>query len=61
MVLSNASSAARNKSKLVTRTNTCGGNKKAGLGRGIGTNSSSFVLTAMRRTANKTPAKKTCD
>jgi hypothetical protein len=57
MVLMSSGKAARNQNKIVNRTNTCGGNKKAGLGRGIGSSGSSFTLTAMRRTTNSIPKK----
>ena len=36
MVLMSAGKAARNQSSLVNRTNTCGGNKKAGLAPRVG-------------------------
>jgi hypothetical protein len=52
MVLVNAGKAARNAGKTVNRTNTCGGNMKTGIGKGVGTSRSVVVMTAMRRAPN---------
>jgi hypothetical protein len=59
MVLMNAGKASRNQAKTVTRDNTCGGVKKAGIGKGIGTNPNTFVITAMTRSSATVP--KSCD
>jgi hypothetical protein len=57
MVLMNAGKASRNQAKTIVRTNTCGGVKKAGIGKGIGTNPNTFVMTAMARSNSNVPKK----
>jgi len=57
MVLMNAGKASRNQAKTIVRTNTCGGMKKSGIGKGIGTNPNTFVRTAMTRSNSTIPAK----
>jgi hypothetical protein len=52
MVLLNAGKAARNAGKTINRTNTCGGNMKAGIGKGVGTCRSVVVMSVMRRAPN---------
>jgi hypothetical protein len=55
MVLLNAGKAARNQGKTVNRTNTCGGMKKAGIGKGIGTSRSAVIMGVMRRSTQSVP------
>jgi hypothetical protein len=58
MVLVNAGKAARNAGKTVNRTNTCGGNMKTGIGKGVGTSRSVVIMSSIRRAPNSLA--KTC-